>query len=182
MERLIAWINWLFADDRWRLVLIPPFLLLAALLILHDECADNNPLRNRQVRTQIYEKLLAEMEGLDLPPNSAINSTDAKHKASLILITRKYRSVGNRREFLDSIHGSLGKLGWIGYPGEPERIALRTYRYCRGDQHATLYLLSKGIFDSDPGDYWSLSFSMGVGGPGVGLFGSDPRPSTCYDN
>ena len=177
MERLSAWLSWLFKDANWQLVMIPPFLLLMS-AIFYFQYTDDNPLLDRNFRNEIFYKLLAEMEGLELPPNSAIAKTESDHHAPVVLITRQYRSELNPDEFADSIRRSLINRRWIAYAGEPERIATRTYTYCRPGEFAALYLMRKRVFNSDTADDWKLSFSAGYG-PGVMLFGKDPVPQEC---
>lgn len=147
--------------------------------IFYFQFTDDNPLNDRKTRTEIFYKLLEEMEGIELPPNSAVASTESDHHAPVVLITREYRSESNPDDFAGSINRSLIKRGWIAYSGEAERrIAIRTYTYCRPGEYATLYLMRKGVFNSDPADDWKLSFSAGYG-PGVMLFGKDPVPRVC---
>jgi hypothetical protein len=152
---------------------------MIASMVVYHEITDDDPLRDRQFRTKLFYELREEMNGLELPANSAISGTEANHKASLILITRRYRSEADRDAFRDSIHQSLVNRGWIAYRGEDERVAIRTYRYCRDGYRATLYLDRKGIFNSDSADEWSLSFSAGLG-PGPSMLDSDPRLERCF--
>jgi len=159
--KLETWADWLFQDDNWRVLLILPIVLIVSVVGYLTLLADN-PLSDRKARTEIFDSLVAEMEGMELPPNSGINKTEARHKASSILITRVYRTDASRDDFLQSIHTSLVKRGWIPYPAEQDSSAVSTYSYCRGTSDATLYLKRKGIFNSDPGDYWQLQFSVGL--------------------
>lgn len=114
----------------------------------------------RSGRSKTFYELKSEMNGLEIPTNSAINHAEGGHKQASILLSTRYRTDSKPSEFFREMDDNLERRGWIEYAGNQERSAVRTFHYCRGKQNATLYLELKGIFDSRAGDYWKLEFSV----------------------
>jgi hypothetical protein len=160
-SRLEVWANWAF--DNWLLLFLPPFSVVLFLLFLYGSYTADPDLTERSRRTKIFWELKAEMDGLAVPARSAINKSQANHKQGSILISTRYRTDASREQFFREMDDNLRALGWIAYTGNAESHALRTFNYCRGKQDATLYLESKAFFDSTPGEYWKLYFTVGLG-------------------
>jgi hypothetical protein len=64
-SRLENWANWAF--DNWHLVLIPLLVVMLG-FIIYMEATNDDPLRDRATRTRIFDELVAEMKGIETPP------------------------------------------------------------------------------------------------------------------
>jgi hypothetical protein len=160
VELLQRFLKWLFTDDHWALLMIPPILLVFG-FISYDMFFNDDPLRDRQTRTAIFDALMDEMNSLETPPNTGVTEVEGNHKSASILVKRHYHSdASSRDDVIRSINQSLTTRGWIQHSGRPERTTIRTYYYRRGAQEATLYLLEKSFFDDASKDDWDLVFSQ----------------------
>ena len=177
-SRIEVWANWVY--EYWLFIFVPPFLIVIFFLILYGAYTADPDLTDRSRRSKIFYELEAEMKGLEVPRNSAINGAEGNHKQSSILLWTRYRTDAETPEFFREMDSNLKRRGWISYVGSRDGSAERTFHYCRGKQDATLYLQSKGIFDSTPGLYWRLIFSMGLRSK-PGLFGTGKLPAGCPD-
>lgn len=144
-------------------------------MIYHFATLDPD-LGNEDLRNKLQAKLEKEMKDIELPPQTAINKfeTLGKPKSSILVITR-YRSELDRKEFLKKMQMELVKRAWVFYGTRADG----GYSFCRGKLDANLNLEGKNGIWSDGGDYWTLSYSLGL--RAKNLIGDNSLPKSCSE-
>jgi hypothetical protein len=170
-------LHWVFEKQGWRwLIFAPLMVIIMPLTLIHFATLDPD-ISDNDRRSGLSMKLENELKSIELPTRSAINKFERSGKPlSSILVTMRYRTELDREQFLETMNSELEKRSWISYDNQDEG-AFTTFAYCRGKFDAHLdFEKSQGIW-ADGGDYWSLSFSLGL--RTRPLFGFDKLPESC---
>lgn len=110
------------------------------------------------------------MKGLSLPSKTAVNKFEGTSKDFSILVSNRYRTELNQQEFVDYLTQELKKKGWISYGSSYST----DYNFCRDNQRSSLNYEGQGGLFGDGGNYYNLSFSVGLSSNS-----DDARPPNC---
>lgn len=175
--RIERWANWSY--DNWRILLVPVVVCSVLFGAYKFATEKSRRLYDRTKREEVFNRLTSELREIPLPERSAINKSRGHHKASIVLVTTRYRSEARPEEFLATMDANLRQRGWSFWRRGNDGSAALVYHYCRGQEDATLLLESKSFIASDSADYWVLNFSGGM--RTKPLFGSNQLPEGCMD-
>ena len=114
--------------------------------------------------------MLTELSA-NLPPKTAVSKFNSNEKDFSVFIHTRYRTEIDEQEFVKLLTTDLEKKGWI----YSDKANSDDYLFCRGKADAALFSEGSGGVFSDGGNYFQLSFSLGMRSQVV----ISSRPMSC---